>query len=57
MRTGLFLETGADGIMIGRAAVGNPFLFKQVKEYLNEGKSRATYLLAKVSAFAKSIWI
>jgi tRNA-dihydrouridine synthase B len=33
-----FLETGADGIMIGRASVGNPFLFKQVKEYLNEGK-------------------
>ena len=31
-----FLETGADGIMIGRAAIGNPFLFKQVKEYLND---------------------
>jgi len=33
-----FQETGANGIMIGRAAVGNPFLFKQVKEYLSEGK-------------------
>ena len=32
-----FDETGCDGIMIGRGAVGFPFLFKQVKEYLNNG--------------------
>lgn len=25
-------HTGADGIMIGRAAVGNPWIFKQIKE-------------------------
>lgn len=31
-------ETGCDGVMIGRGAQGNPFIFKQVNEYLNTGK-------------------
>ncbi len=30
-------ETGADGIMIGRAAQGRPWLFKQVDEFLRTG--------------------
>ena len=30
-------ETGVDGIMIGRAARGNPWIFKQIKEYLETG--------------------
>ena len=30
-------ETGCDGIMIGRASLGNPYLFKQVIEYLETG--------------------
>lgn len=29
--------TGCDGIMIARAAQGNPWIFKQVATYLNEG--------------------
>lgn len=31
----LFEETGVDGIMIGRAAMGNPWLFENVKTYLS----------------------
>ncbi|MBD5545486.1 MAG: tRNA dihydrouridine synthase DusB [Lachnospiraceae bacterium] len=31
-------QTGCDGIMIGRAARGNPFLFRQVLEYLETGR-------------------
>ena len=31
-------ETGCDAIMIGRAALGNPYLFKQVVHYLNTGE-------------------
>ena len=29
---------GVDGIMIGRAAIGNPWIFNQIKSYLHEGK-------------------
>ncbi len=31
-------QTGCDGIMIGRAARGNPFLFRQILDYLETGK-------------------
>lgn len=34
----MFEETGVDGIMIGRAAIGKPWMFKQVLEFLNNGK-------------------
>ena len=30
--------TGCDGLMVGRAARGNPCIFKQINEYLNTGK-------------------
>ena len=31
-------ETGADGVMIGRAAMGNPWIFKRLNYYLNTNK-------------------
>ena len=33
--------TGADGLMIGRAAQGNPWIFNQIKHYLTTGKQLA----------------
>ncbi len=30
--------TGADGVMIGRAAQGNPWIFEQINHYLNTGE-------------------
>ncbi len=30
-------QTGADGIMVARGATGNPFLFRQIKQYLQTG--------------------
>lgn len=32
-------ETGCDAVMIGRASLGNPYLFKEIIEYLNNEKS------------------
>ena len=31
-------QTNCDYVMIGRAAIGNPFIFKQIDEYLKTGK-------------------
>jgi len=32
-----FDETGADGVMIARGAIGNPWIFKEAKELLSKG--------------------
>ncbi len=37
-----FIETKTDGLMIGRAAMDNPFIFKYIKEFLKTG----TYKIA-----------
>jgi len=34
----MFEETNCDYIMVGRAAIGNPFIFKQINEYSKTGK-------------------
>jgi len=41
-------ETGVDGIMIGRAARGNPWIFGQIKEYLETGRKPEKPDLSKV---------
>lgn len=33
-------QTGCDGVMIGRAARGNPWIFEQVRYYLEQGEHR-----------------
>lgn len=37
----LFEETGCDGILIGRAARGNPWLFHQIRTYLETGEEES----------------
>jgi tRNA-dihydrouridine synthase B len=34
----MFDETGCDGIAVARGALGNPWIFKEIKEYLAHGK-------------------
>ena len=41
----MFNITKADGIMIGRAALGNPFLFKKLSHYFNTGEILAEQTL------------
>lgn len=36
----MFEETGCDAIMIGRAAMGNPWIFADVKQFLETGEHR-----------------
>ncbi len=37
--------TGADGVMIGRGAYGNPWIFAQIKHYLDTGDTPAAHTL------------
>ena len=34
----MFEKTGVDGIMIGRASMGNPWIFEKIKHYLQTGE-------------------
>lgn len=38
----MFNRYGVDGIMIGRAAIGNPWIFNDIKDYMYKGQSNPT---------------
>ncbi len=46
-------QTGCDGIMIGRAARGNPWIFRQVSEYMNNGTIIAPPSVEKICQMIK----
>jgi len=43
----MFDRYGVDAIMIGRAAIGNPWIFEKIKAYINDGGLREPPLLAE----------
>lgn len=40
--------TGADGLMIGRAAQGNPWIFREIKQFMDHGEAAAPPSAAEV---------
>ena len=46
-----FLDLGFDGVMIGRAALLNPFIFMQIKSYLSTKSYKPTLLSDKISFY------
>ncbi|MBT4334603.1 tRNA dihydrouridine synthase DusB [archaeon] len=49
----MFDETGCDYIMVGRAAKGNPFIFKQINDYLKKGEYDELSFEKKLKIFNK----
>lgn len=48
-------ETGCDYVMIGRAAMGNPYLFKQVNEFLKTGSYQNYSTKLQIAMFLKYV--
>lgn len=51
----MFEETGVDGIMIGRATMGNPWLFEEIISYLKEEEIRNITKEEKLKTILKHI--
>ena len=51
----MFEDTGVDGIMIGRASIGNPYIFKEIREYLQGKKSQEITKEEKLATMLKHI--
>jgi len=46
-------ETNCDGIMIGRAAIGNPFIFQQVKHEIETGERLELSIQERIDVFLR----
>ncbi|MBR6026990.1 MAG: tRNA dihydrouridine synthase DusB [Neisseriaceae bacterium] len=48
-------KTGADGVMIGRAAYGKPWIFREINEYLSTGSLPEITLQTKIDTFLQHL--
>ena len=51
----MFEYTGVDGIMVGRASIGNPYIFNEIKDYLIGQKSQNVTNKEKLDIILKHI--
>jgi len=51
----MFDQTGVDGIMIGRAALGNPWIFEEIISYLKGEEARIITREEKLQTILKHI--
>ncbi len=51
----MFKETGCDGVMIGRAILGNPWLFKEYSYYINNERFEQPTIKEKINILRKHI--
>ena len=51
----MFSETNVDGIMIGRAAIGNPWIFEEVINYLTGEEQRVVNNKEKLNVILEHI--
>ena len=51
----IFEKTKVDGIMIGRASLGNPWIFEEMINYLQEKPIRINELRKHLSAYIKNM--
>lgn len=51
----LLTETGCDGILIGRGFLGNPFLFKYIKDYLKTGLYKERTFVEKIKVALRQL--
>lgn len=51
----MFMQTGVDGIMIGRAAIGKPWIFEEIINYLSEKEQRVISNNEKLSIILEHI--
>ncbi len=49
-----FDRFGVDGIMIGRGAIGAPWIFREVRQYLEKGEIRASFRYGEVRHIASA---
>lgn len=51
----MFKQTNVDGIMVGRAALGNPWIFEEIISYLSDKEVRKISLEEKLETMIKHI--
>lgn len=50
-----FEKYGVDGVMIGRGSIGAPWIFREIKEFLDTGKAQEVTIIDKFSMLLRQI--